>query len=140
MKRGIGYLLALGFAGILVAIFFPVFATGREKARAAHRRAGGEMLLAVPSSSLARQEPESRTPTWGGPPAAARPPASPQFVAPVARAGQPVMMASLGGAAAPASVPPLRDPDMYLSNTYMGGGGARDRLEALIQNGVVVDG
>lgn len=33
-----------------------------------------------------------------------------------------------------------QNPNMYISNDYMGGNGARDRLDKLIQEGVLVDG
>jgi Ca-activated chloride channel family protein len=49
-----------------------------------------------------------------------------------------------GGAAAPASFAGkpvgVRDPNMYLSNGYIGGQGERDRIEKLISEGVMVDG
>ncbi len=52
-----------------------------------------------------------------------------------------------GGAAAPRSAgvpggapPALYNPNMYVSSNYMGGSGAKDRLEKLIAEGVLVEG
>jgi Ca-activated chloride channel family protein len=36
--------------------------------------------------------------------------------------------------------PPVSSPNMYISSTYMGGSGAKDRIEKLINEGVLVDG
>ena len=54
----------------------------------------------------------------------------------VAKAAAPGM----GGMAAADAAGARANPNMYISNTYMGGTGARDRLEKLIQEGVLVDG
>lgn len=47
-----------------------------------------------------------------------------------------------GGAGAIAATPPpaTYNPNMYISSTYIGGTGAKDRLEKLISEGVLVDG
>ncbi len=34
----------------------------------------------------------------------------------------------------------MQNPDLYIANTYLGGTGARDRLEMLVREGVLVDG
>ncbi len=45
-----------------------------------------------------------------------------------------------GYVAASALPPAAPDPSLYIRNTYLGGGGERDRLEKLIESGVLVDG
>jgi Ca-activated chloride channel family protein len=55
-------------------------------------------------------------------------------------AGRGQMAASVPPAAASTGRPATYNPNMYVSSNYLGGNGEKERLEKLIQAGVVVDG
>ena len=59
-------------------------------------------------------------------------------------AGAPMMQRQMGGGGAPSGMPGMlpakKNPNLYLSSSYMGGQGERDRIEKLISEGVMVEG
>jgi Ca-activated chloride channel homolog len=146
MKRALSYLVILAILGTLGVILFPVFSQSREKARVAYRlaaRAPGATAPPAPGLQVTASEPATGLAHVG--------------VAGMARAlasrGVPhgelearrvalsgsraYFEAQVAGTPRPRAV---QSPNMYLSNSYMGGSGARDHLEKLIRNGVLVDG
>lgn len=59
---------------------------------------------------------------------------------PVPAASLPRTMIEKAALPAPATPSAVYNPNMYMSSTYIGGSGERDRLEKLIREGVLVDG
>jgi Mg-chelatase subunit ChlD len=146
MKRGLAYLIVFAIIGILCAILFPVFSTAREGAQMASRRSisparrpatlppdlrGGSAYRAIRLPRLASRGVASM-------------PVASGVVAPDPAAQKVAFDNPLGyggsSAAHTARPKPVQNPNLYLSNTYIGGTGAKDRLETLIRNGVLVEG
>jgi Ca-activated chloride channel family protein len=146
MKRGLLYLVVFAILSILCVLLFPVFPRSRERARLA---SGPAQIAMGPAPTLTAAVPGASVPSASG---------LPQLRRGIAMS----TLASRGGvdadlearkvafnsdsryAGPPAAVHPLpqeiRNPNLYLSNGYIGGNGARDRIEKLIRNGVLVDG
>lgn len=149
MKRGLLYLVAFAILGTLCVILFPVFSQRRETARVASRPSEKALgpaptpaadLPGVSGGSAAglpllrRRSVVSTLPSRG----------MVDMVGAEVEARKVALSGALSRAGFAAAITPkpraLRHPNLYLSNSYIGGSGARDRIEKLIRNGVLIDG
>jgi Ca-activated chloride channel homolog len=122
---------------------------GAEAANSASGVSGREMAAfdkdtSVPREETLKSESERRVMYQQLAPSAKAPISSLPAVMP-GNAGASMRMkqsGSFGGRSSShaASAPVTQNPNMYISSTYIGGTGAKDRLEKLINEGVLVDG
>jgi Ca-activated chloride channel family protein len=134
--------------GLLAAVAFLSGCSAREEAGLS--LFDGKPARSMPADQKANYQEQMKAPIGA--------PAPPQFqdlhtgsAGPAGPAGPMAM----GGASSPRPAPnlngmpvagsaptpkPIVSPDMYVSSTYIGGSGERDRVEKLVREGVLVDG